>query len=56
MDERARKRKLEEVEESDIEGVEKEKPLQGLKEKKVKKQRVLNNADAPRVSGEKPGQ
>jgi hypothetical protein len=56
MDERARKRKLEEVDESDIEGMEKEKPLQGLKEKKTKKQKVSNIADAPRSSGEKPGQ
>lgn len=43
MDERARKRKLEEMEESDIEGVEKEQPRQGLKqpqEKKVKKQKT----------------
>jgi hypothetical protein len=46
MDERARKRKLEEMdeqEESDIEGVEKEKPKQGMKqpqEKKPKKQKV----------------
>ncbi|KAH8687473.1 surfeit locus protein 6-domain-containing protein [Tricladium varicosporioides] len=43
MDERARKRKLEEMEESDIEGVEKEQPRQGLKqpqEKKTKKQKI----------------
>jgi hypothetical protein len=46
MDERVRKRKLEELEdqeESDIEGVEKEKPKQGMKqpqEKKAKKQKV----------------
>lgn len=47
MDERARKRKLEEVdevEESDVEGIEKEKPKEGLKlaqEKKVKKQKTV---------------
>ena len=43
MDERARKRKLEEIEESDVEGVEKELPKQGLKipqEKKAKKQKT----------------
>jgi len=39
MDERARKRKLEEVEESDVEGVEKELPRQGMK--KAKKQKTL---------------
>jgi hypothetical protein len=43
MDERARKRKLEEIEESDVEGIEKELPWQGLKlaqEKKAKKQKT----------------
>jgi hypothetical protein len=48
MDERARKRKLEEVDESDVEGIEKEQPKQGLKipqEKKVKKQKLASNAD-----------
>ena len=43
MDERARKRKLEEIEESDVERVEKEIPQQGLKlleEKKAKKQKT----------------
>ncbi|TVY21965.1 Ribosomal RNA-processing protein 14 [Lachnellula arida] len=57
MDERARKRKLEEVDESDIEGMEKEKPLQGLKppqDKKAKKQKVSSNADASQSSKEKP--
>ena len=45
MDERARKRKLEEFDESDIEGVEKELPKQGMKlpqDKKAKKQRTAN--------------
>lgn len=57
MDERARKRKLEEVDESDIEGVEKEKPLQGLKQpqdKKSKKQKVSKDADASQTPKEKP--
>ena len=55
--ERARKRKLEEMDESDIEGVEKEKPMQGLKQpqdKKAKKQKVANNADASKPSKDKP--
>jgi len=52
MDERARKRKLAEAvqdaEESDVEGIEKEQPKQGLKipqEKKVKKQKTLEHTD-----------
>lgn len=48
MDERARKRKLEEFEESDIEGVEKELPRQGLKEvteKTSKKQKIVNASE-----------
>jgi hypothetical protein len=55
MDERARKRKLEELDESDIEGVEKELPKQGLKlpqEKKTKKQKV---ADSLAPSGKDGG-
>ena len=43
MDERARKRKLKEIDESDVDGVEKELPKQGLKlsqEKKIKKQKT----------------
>ena len=47
MDERARKRKLEEVDDSDVEGVEKELPKQGLKqpqENKAKKQKLSNAA------------
>lgn len=47
MDERARKRKLEEIEESDVEGIEKELPGQGLKlaqEKKVKKQKTSDSS------------
>lgn len=52
MDERARKRKLEELEEldgSEIEGVEKELPKEGLKlahDKKVKKQKTSDDSDA----------
>lgn len=45
MDERARKRKLDEIDESDFEGIEKELPKQGLKlsqDKKVKKQKTSN--------------
>jgi hypothetical protein len=60
MDERARKRKLEELdedkEESDIEGVEKELPKQGLKqpqEKKTKKQKLSD--EGPNSSREEPG-
>ena len=60
MDERARKRKLEEVEEdeeaSDIEGVEKELPKQGLKrpaEKKAKKQKL--SGEERKVLTEEPG-
>ena len=51
MDERARKRKLEELvqaEDSDIDGVEKEQPKQGLKvaqDKKTKKQKVSQNEE-----------
>jgi len=49
MDERARKRKLEEVEEeSDVEGVEKEVPRQGLKkvqDQKVKKQKTAQDSE-----------
>lgn len=49
MDERARKRKLEEMgDESDIEGVEKETPKQGLKtaqDKKTKKQKTADEAE-----------
>jgi hypothetical protein len=59
MDERARKRKLEELdedkEESDIEGVEKELPKQGLKqpqEKKTKKQKLSD--EGPKSSREEP--
>ena len=58
MDERARKRKLEELEdedESDIDGVEKELPKQGLKqtqEKKPKKQKLLDSAEKSKVSTE----
>lgn len=53
MDERARKRKLAELEEldgSDVEGVEKEQPKEGLKlaqDKKAKKQKTTNDTDAP---------
>lgn len=49
MDERARKRKLEEFEESDVEGVEKELPKQGLKlpqEKKAKTQKSSKVSEA----------
>ncbi|KAE9369493.1 SURF6-domain-containing protein [Stipitochalara longipes BDJ] len=60
MDERARKRKLEELEEdgvpSDIEGVEKELPKQGLKqpgEKKAKKQKL--SSEALKAPTEEPG-
>jgi hypothetical protein len=55
MDERARKRKLEELEDfdgSDIEGVEKELPKEGLKQpqnKKPKKQKVSNPGDTPKL-------
>ncbi|KAE8449986.1 hypothetical protein EG329_007125 [Mollisiaceae sp. DMI_Dod_QoI] len=57
MDERARKRKLEELEDlggSDIEGVEKEQPKEGLKkpqEKKAKKQKTSSGQDTQQ-SGE----
>ncbi|RDW67953.1 hypothetical protein BP6252_09349 [Coleophoma cylindrospora] len=51
MDERARKRKLEEMgDESDIEGVEKETPKQGLKlaqDKKAKKQKTVDETETP---------
>ena len=52
MDERARKRKLAELEElvgSDVEGVEKEQPKEGLKlaqDKKAKKQKTTNETSA----------
>jgi hypothetical protein len=58
MDELARKRKLEEYDdddESDIEGVEKELPKQGLKlaqDKKAKKQKT-SNTDTPQSTAEK---
>lgn len=57
MDERARKRKLEEFEESDVEGVEKELPKQGLKrpqEKRVKKQK--NSKDTEESHDQNPEQ
>jgi len=56
MDERARKRKLEQFEESDIEGIEKELPREGLKqpqEKKPKKQKTADNSQ-PSRSKENP--
>jgi hypothetical protein len=57
MDELAKKRKLEEFEDqSDIEGVEKELPKQGLKtpqDKKAKKQKTSNNPDASQTQAEK---
>lgn len=49
MDERARKRKLEEIDDSDVEGVEKELPKQGLKqpqENKSKRQKLSNTAQS----------
>ncbi|KAH7369863.1 surfeit locus protein 6-domain-containing protein [Rhexocercosporidium sp. MPI-PUGE-AT-0058] len=58
MDERARKRKLAEVEEldgSDVEGMAKEQPKEGLKlaqDKKSKKQKTTNDTDAPQASAE----
>ncbi|KAI9052455.1 hypothetical protein LZ554_003800 [Drepanopeziza brunnea f. sp. 'monogermtubi'] len=58
MDERARKRKLEELEElhgSDVEGVEKELPKEGLKlaqDKKAKKQKTSNDTEST-LSAEK---
>lgn len=61
MDERARKRKLEELEElggSDIEGVEKEQPKQGLKqpqEKKAKKQKTSSGQDPQQSAAESSG-
>jgi hypothetical protein len=61
MDERARKRKLDEVEDSDledVEGVEKELPKQGLKlpqEKKPKKQKTSDaSQDKATTNGPKP--
>lgn len=59
MDELAKKRKLEEFSDgSDIEGVQKELPKQGLKmaDKKAKKQKTSNNTDAskPRTEQQKP--
>jgi hypothetical protein len=58
MDELAKKRKLEEFEdESDIEGVEKELPKQGLKtpqEKKAKKQKTSNNTATTQSRAERP--
>ena len=56
MDERARKRKLEQIEESDVEGVEKELPKQGLKlpqEKKAKKQKTSDSSQ-DRTSADRP--
>ncbi len=56
MDERARKRKLEELQDgdgSDIEGVQKELPMEGLKQpqnKKPKKQKVSNATDFAKLS------
>ena len=47
MDERARKRKLEEFDESDVEGVEKELPGQGLKVQQEKKAKKQKTSDAP---------
>lgn len=61
MDERARKRKLEEIEddeESDIDGVEKELPKQGLKqphEKKIKKQKLSDKPGKAKTSSEDTG-
>jgi hypothetical protein len=60
MDERARKRKLEELDEdeSDIEGVEKELPKQGLKqpqEKKAKKQKLSDKPEGSKASAEDLG-
>ncbi|KAF8866113.1 SURF6-domain-containing protein [Acephala macrosclerotiorum] len=58
MDERARKRKLEELEDmggSDIEGVEKEQPKEGLRtpqEKKAKKQKISASQDTPQTTKE----
>jgi hypothetical protein len=55
MDERARKRKLEEFDESDVEGVEKELPKQGLKqpqEKKAKKQKTSKPPETSQESSE----
>ncbi|CZR57460.1 related to RRP14 Protein involved in Ribosomal RNA Processing [Phialocephala subalpina] len=60
MDERARKRKLEELEDmggSDIEGVEKEQPKEGLRipqEKKSKKQKIAGNQDTTQAAKETP--
>lgn len=60
MDERARKRKLDQLEdeeESDIEGAEKEFPKQGLKqpqEKKSKKQKLSDNPEGSKNSVEGP--
>lgn len=57
MDELAKKRKLEEFEEdSEVEGVKKELPRQGLKiaeEKKTKKQKTSDNPDAPQSQTER---
>jgi hypothetical protein len=62
MDERARKRRLEELdeddEESDIEGVEKELPKQGLKQpqqKKAKKQKLSDRPEGSKASTEDSG-
>lgn len=60
MDERARKRKLEELEDfdgSDVEGVEKELPKQGLKlpqNKKTKKQKLSNDASTSAKAEDTP--
>ena len=60
MDERARKRKLEEIDESDVEGVEKELPGQGMKllqEKKAKKQKtsdILHSTEKKSADKSKP--
>ncbi|KAI0996490.1 hypothetical protein K3495_g11692 [Podosphaera aphanis] len=60
MDERARKRKLEEAEEvenSEIEGVQKELPKEGLKhadQKKKKKQKITNLTDKPQSKDSGP--
>jgi hypothetical protein len=57
MDERARKRKAEEVDDSDIEGVEKELPKQGLKDgekKNNKKQKTKTDSNTPAKSESVP--
>jgi hypothetical protein len=57
MDERARKRKLEEFEDSDVEGVEKELPKQGLKQpqdKKSKKQKTSKDSELSQDNNSMP--